>query len=51
MLVAWQTEIESALSLAQDEGQIAKEHDPKQISQYVIANYGGVRYLGKVLGK
>ncbi|WP_407429514.1 TetR/AcrR family transcriptional regulator [Arcticibacter sp.] len=51
VVVAWQTEIESALSVAQNEGQIAGEHDPTQIAQYITANYGGVRYLGKVFGK
>lgn len=51
VIVNWQAEIESALSLAQDNGQMSKEHDPKKIAQYITANYGGVRYLGKLFGK
>lgn len=51
ILLLWQSEIESAIIKAQDEGQIMKAHDAKKIAQYVTANYGGVRYLGKVFGK
>ena len=51
LTVNWQSEIESALATAQDSGQISKEHDIKKITQYVTANYGGVRYLGKLFGK
>jgi len=51
LTINWQSEIESALAAAQDSGQISKDHDIKKITQYITANYGGVRYLGKLFGK
>lgn len=51
IILAWQAEIETALLEAQKEGSISKEHDSKKISQFIIANYSGARYLGKVYGK
>lgn len=51
LMVGWQSEIESALTAAQERGEMTKAHDPKLVAQYINANYAGVRYLGKVHGK
>lgn len=51
LVVKWQGEIEHALLRAQESGQISKDNDLKKITLYVTANYGGVRYLGKLFGK
>jgi TetR/AcrR family transcriptional repressor of nem operon len=51
LILNWQSEIENALAEAQVNGQISKDHDIKKIVQYITANYGGVRYLGKLFGK
>jgi TetR/AcrR family transcriptional repressor of nem operon len=51
VLLLWQSELESAIVRAQAEGQLTKAHDAKKIAQYVTANYGGARYMGKIFGK
>jgi AcrR family transcriptional regulator len=51
VIVAWQTEMESVILKAQDQGQLSKEQDAKKIALYVISGYGGVRSLGKIFGK
>lgn len=51
VLRLWQFEIEQAITSAQNEGRLAKEHNAKNIAQYVTAGYGGARYMGKIFGK
>lgn len=51
LVVNWQAEIETALLKAQANGQISNDADIKKITHYITANYGGVRYLGKLFGK
>ena len=46
----WQTAIEAAIIRAQADGKLNAAHDPKVISLYITANYGGVRNMGKVFG-
>ncbi|WP_432710378.1 TetR/AcrR family transcriptional regulator [Pedobacter sp.] len=47
----WQSEVETAIINAQAEGLMSKSHNAKNVAQYISANYGGARYMGKLYGK
>jgi TetR/AcrR family transcriptional repressor of nem operon len=51
VIIAWQAELENAIRSAQDQRQLAKEHNAENMASYVISGYGGARYMGKVFGR
>ncbi|MCE7066405.1 TetR/AcrR family transcriptional regulator [Dyadobacter sp. CY326] len=51
IVLQWQEAIQKSLYEAQESGRIAKNTSPQQAALFITAGYGGVRNMGKILGK
>jgi TetR/AcrR family transcriptional repressor of nem operon len=51
VIAAWESKMEDAIEIAQENGSISKELNPKKIAKYITVNYAGIRHLGKIEGR
>lgn len=51
LMLEWQHAIEKNLENAQAEGRLDAKFQPAQVALFIIANYSGVRNIGKIMGR
>ncbi|MCF0043078.1 TetR/AcrR family transcriptional regulator [Dyadobacter fanqingshengii] len=51
LLSAWQNAIQLVLEDAKAAGKIQEKTDSKEVALFITAGYGGIRNMGKILGK
>ncbi|SKC00114.1 TetR/AcrR family transcriptional regulator [Dyadobacter psychrophilus] len=51
LLLAWQNAIQLVLKNAKISGKVEAHTEPEQVAIFITAGYGGIRNMGKILGK
>lgn len=51
LVIQWEEAITTTLEKGKTIGKINPDTNPKEVAQYIISGYGGIRNLGKIYGK
>lgn len=51
LVIQWEEAITTTLENGKATGKINEDTNPKEVAQYIISGYGGIRNLGKIYGK